>query len=116
MKEKQREAMIEEVLDAFDFDKVHKVMTMLDWYYAIPDQGEFVEMVPTHYMLIKTANKLLREVSQYEDKQRHEIATGGFRAVFDEDEDLELRFEIETSVSFTKDYDEEGNYIYNHGD
>lgn len=112
MKEKKREAMIEEVLDAFDFDKVHKVMTMLDWHYATPDQGEFVEMVPTHYMLIKTANKLLREVSQYEDKQRHEIVTGGFRAVFDEDEDLELRFEIETSVSFTEHYDEEGNYIY----
>ena len=109
MKQNQREAMIAEVMEGFDFEQVHKVMTVLDWKWAI-DNG--VEMVPTHYRIMKRAEKLLNEVSQYEDKLRHEIATGGFRAVFDENEDLELRFEIETSVSYNGDYDEDGNCIY----
>ena len=100
--------MIAEVVESFDFEKIHRVMTVLDWKWAM-DNG--VAMVPTHYRIIKQAEKLLKEVSQYEDKQRHEIATCGFRAVFDENEDLELRFEIETSVSFNDDYDEYGNCI-----
>ena len=86
MKQNQREAMIAEVMEGFDFEQVHRVMTVLDWKWAI-DNG--VEMVPTHYRIMKQAEKLLNDVSQYEDKLRHEIATGGFRAVFDENERLD---------------------------
>lgn len=109
MKQNQREAMIAEVMEGFDFEQVHRVMTVLDWKWNI---GHDEMVVPSIYRLMKKAERMLREVSKYEDKQRHEIATAGFRAVFDENEDLELRFEIETSSSYSADYDEDGNSIY----
>ena len=109
MKENQRNAMIAEIMEDFDFKKVHKVMTFLDWKWAI---GKGERTVPSVYRLIKQAEQLLTEVTKYDDGGHHEVATGGLRVVFDEDGDLELRFEITTSESLNDDYDEEGNSIY----
>ena len=109
MKENQRNAMIAEVMEDFDFENVHKVMTFLDWKWAI---GEGERTVPSVYRLMKQAEQLLTDVTKYEDNEHHEMATGGLRAIFDEDGDLELRFEITRTASFNDDYDEEGNSIY----
>ena len=109
MKENQREAMIDEIMEHFDFEKVHKVMSFLDWEWDIGD-GE--QTVPSTYRLMKQAKQMLKYITQYDDKEYHEMATGGFRAVLNEEGDLELRFEITKSASFNDDYDEEGNSIY----
>lgn len=110
MKQKQREAMIAEVMENFDFEKVHKVMEYLDWKWSI---GHDENVVPSVYRLMKQAEKMLDDVSRNDDGMRIELSTGGLRAVFDENEDLELRFEIELNTSCSEDYDEEGCNIYN---
>lgn len=101
--------MIAEVMDDFDFEKVHKVMLYFDWKWKI-EHDEFT--VPSIFRMMKTAERLLTDVSAHNDKERHEIATGGFRAIFDENENLELRFELVTSESLSGDYGDDGNCIY----
>ena len=109
MTDKKREVMIAEVMEGFDFENVHKVMQYMEWTWAIEHDEK---AVPSVYRIMKQSERLLTEVSQYTDGERHEIATGGLRAILDENQDLELRFEIETSTSFCADYDEEGVCIY----
>ncbi len=109
MKDNQRQAMIAEVMENFDFETVHRVMTQLDWQWAI-EHGE--KAVPSVYRLMKQAEQLLTDVAKYDDRQHHEFATGGLRAIFSEDEDLELRFEIESSTSYSEDYGDDGEYLY----
>ena len=110
MKQEQREAMICEVMEDFDFERVHGVMESLDWKWSI-EHDEYV--VPSVYRLMKKAESMLDDVSRYDDGMRHELSTGGLRAVLDDSGDLELRFEIELSTSYSEDYDEDGNNIYN---
>lgn len=90
--------MIEDVLEDFDFDKVRKVMEFLDWGWA---GAEKEVKVPSLYRLVKHADILLHEVTK---EDINEVSAGGFRAVKDEDGNLELRFEIEKVKTFTDDY------------
>ena len=87
---------IMDCLDEFDFDRVHKVMTFLDWKYS--DSTE----VPSVEYLRKNARKYLMAVAKEALKTKSEniCATGGFRyeAKLYEDDYLWLRmaFEIES--------------------
>ena len=87
---------IMDCLDEFDFDRVHKVMTVLDWKYS--DDKE----VPSVEYLRKNARKYLMEVAKeaLESKSEYITGTGGFRyeAKLYEDGYLWLRmaFEIES--------------------
>jgi hypothetical protein len=72
--------MIDDIFDAFDFDKVQRTMDFLRWKWA----GEYV----TIDMLKETAKRLLREAADarlgdYKDthwEQSVICATGGFQA------------------------------------
>lgn len=65
-------ALVEQVLQKFDFERVHKAMKALKWTYWYTN-GE----TPTTYDLIKTGRKLLYDVL---DRKSDSIATGGFEA------------------------------------
>jgi len=66
---------IMDCLDEFDFDRVHKVMTVLDWKYS--DSTE----VPSVEYLRKNARKYLIEVAKEALQRDCEFVcgTGGFR-------------------------------------
>ena len=84
---------IMDCLDEFDFDRVHKVMTFLDWKYS--DSTE----VPSVEYLRKNARKYLMAVAKeaLETKSENICATGGFRyeAKLYEDGYLWLRMAFE---------------------
>lgn len=82
--------MIDEILDEFDFERVHKVMVALDWQWyntaGVPSIGD----------LRRAARSLLQQV--VDGKNLRYTATGGFVAYM-EDGVLGLRFEV---ASFEK--------------
>ena len=101
-KEQLIDQMISDVLDEFDFNKVHHVMEYLDWKWAVNDGEE----VPNHYKLIKQAESLLRDVAKhYGDKKFHVVETGGFRATLDND-CLGLDFILTQSTAYVEDLKE----------
>lgn len=77
--------MIDEILDEFNFEKVHKVMVSLDWKWNSTDG------VPAIADLRRTARSLLKQV--VESKGIHSVGTGGFTA-FMHNGILGLRFEV----------------------
>ena len=82
--------MIDEILDEFDFEKVHRVMQALNWkWHGSPD-------VPSIADLRRTARSLLKQVVEVPNLSR--TATGGFVAYM-ECGVLGLRFEV---ASFEK--------------
>ena len=110
MTEKKRQAMIAEVMEYFDFEQVHDVIVKLNWVW-VSNKKKDCE-VPSVYRMMKASECMLNDVSQYDDDERHEQATGGLRAVKDEEGNLELRFELETSVSYDEDFNDEGECKY----
>lgn len=62
---------IEDILDEFNFEKVHKAMEALDWTWY--DSG-----VPRIAELRKTARRLLRDVAEVDGDIT--MGTGGFQA------------------------------------
>lgn len=78
--------MIDEILDEFDFEKVHRVMVALDWQWYI--QGEKTN--PSIADLRRTARSLLQHVV---NNKNIAAASGGFTA-FMHYGVLGLRFEV----------------------
>jgi hypothetical protein len=66
---------LKEVMDNFDFKKVHKVMQILNWTWG--SYGK--EKVPSITELKKTAKKLLK---QAEKNSYGNVGTGGFHAYY----------------------------------
>lgn len=86
-----RESLIEELIEHFNFERVHIAMTTLDWRWASPNGG-LTRSVPTITRLKDTARILLR--TSINDKV---ISSGGFEAKYHpaidgEPEFFELRF------------------------
>ena len=68
-----------DVLDAIEFQKIHKVMHYLDWWWATEDGS----CVPDIRTLRKTARSLLTEACKQalnNEGGEYMTATGGFRA------------------------------------
>jgi len=82
------EKMVEDVLGNFDFERVHKVMTCLDWKWR--------EGIPNYYQLIKTAKDLLERVLKKDIKY---IGTGGFTATKEVFDDGDIRLGLYFSVA-----------------
>ncbi len=72
---------VEEVLDSFDFDRVHEVMGSLSWTWA--NLGR----VPTRAELVTEARRLLEEL----DGRPGVHGSGGLRASYKEDGTLSLK-------------------------
>ncbi len=73
---------VEEVLESFDFDRVHHVMETLSWTWA--NLGR----VPTREELGTEARRLLSEL----DGRPGVHGSGGLRASYKEDGTLSLKF------------------------
>jgi hypothetical protein len=69
------EEQIEEIMDEFDFEQVHKVMKFLDWRWLEDVNSE--GGVPSISDLRKSSRKLLKEASGMKNVK---ISTGGFLA------------------------------------
>ena len=68
---------IQDILGHFDFERVHKIMAMLEWKWA---RGGHYD-VPTIDELKAQAKELLIEAAT----ERTCVSTGGFRAVYEAD-------------------------------
>lgn len=77
--------MIDEILDEFDFEKVHRVMVALDW------QWYGMDMSPSIGDLRRQARSLLKQV--VDGKDLRQVSSGGLTAYM-ENGVLGLRFEI----------------------
>jgi hypothetical protein len=88
--------LIDKIMDWFDFEQVHKVMTALDWKWG----GD--RAVPTIPKLRKQARELMKMAliglsNNFEEKS-YSAATGGFEATAFQDKDnsriLDLKFVV----------------------
>jgi len=75
--------LIDEVMDCFEFERVHKTMVALDWKWSI------VDGVPQLHEIKKAARKHLRNALE-----EGMSWSGGFRATY-KDDVLELLFVVE---------------------
>lgn len=84
---------IAQVLGEFDFQKVRRVMELLDWRWADAENG-----IPEIHEMVAVATRLLVDLKDFET---HENSTGGFTAFWFNDGDAEkvpaLRFVVETT-------------------
>lgn len=82
---------LDELLEGFDFEKVHKIMDLLDWRWAgvigTPEKEDMIPVVKSLYDSIEGA--VLRD-------ERSSAATGGFMLTFDPDDEIKLVFEAVT--------------------
>ena len=95
MTPKQQDAL-DNIMDSFDFDQVHKVMVFLNWKWANRNGG--LE-VPEKYELRSEARRLLKMAIE----EKTIVSTGGFIAEYREGEEggwMDLKFVI-------SDWDEE---------
>lgn len=91
---KTKTELIAEIIENFDWDKVHKTMEFLNWKWW-DTEGES----PSREKLITHAFKLLDQVYDLilEYKETCHVATGGFRATayYDESDSIGLRLVFE---------------------
>lgn len=80
---KTKQELINEVLDNFDFEKVHKVMTFLEWKWF--SYSESTMEVPSIVKLVRTAQQYLEMAYAGLEKIEHNehsymVGSGGFEA------------------------------------
>ena len=80
---KTKQELINEVLDNFDFEKVHKVMTFLEWKWF--SYSESTIEVPSIAKLVRTAQQYLEMAYAGLEKIEHNehsymVGSGGFEA------------------------------------
>lgn len=90
-KAKYYEDKLQELIDGFDFERVHSVMKTLNWTWTnigVPSQDSMIAMVHSLYNSIK--DKILKYEYCY-------CSSGGFKLIFNpnEDNELSLVFELE---------------------
>ena len=82
---------LDELLEEFDFEKVHKIMDLLDWRWAgvlgTPEKEDMIPVVRSLFDSIKGA--IIR-------KERSFAATGGFKLTYNPDDEITLTFEAVT--------------------
>ena len=99
MTKEEKDKLVEEVLNEFDFAKVYRVMRTLDWEWTIFGKHR---AIPEKYGLMTMAMDMLYQVLGHEDENW--IRCGGFRASWD-GENLGLEF-ILTSYETNTNYHE----------
>lgn len=91
------EQLIQHVIRVFDFEKVHKAMTALNWQWASSDGLQ----VPSIDTIKGRAEYLLHKVIKMSNDSS--IGTGGLEAYKHED-GLSLRFVLTNSESYFQDF------------
>ena len=85
---------IDEVMDWFDFDKVHSVMTILKWYWGGEDG---VPQIPEIQILRKHVRDYMKQTYYdllNENKDFYAMASGGFVVECIKDEDGFIQFNV----------------------
>ena len=97
----KKEKQIEEIIEWFDWEDVHKAMVALDWKWGIEAE------VPSIGRLVNKARDMLDRVWESREKagsREYILSTGGFKAECVEFEDgsvrLGLAFELSTWDTF----------------
>ena len=92
------DAKIKSILNNFDFNKVKKIMDVLNWKWASSKNG-----FPDMDEIRKLATRLLIDACV----EKQNISTGGFRAVYDDNGDgdpyVGLEFIVEECEGFAED-------------
>ena len=92
------DAKIKSILNHFDFNKVKKIMGVLNWKWASSKNG-----VPDIDEIKGLATRLLIDACV----EKQNISTGGFRAVYDDNGDgdpyVGLEFIVEECEGFAED-------------
>lgn len=102
-----RQEYIDDIMDNFNFARVEKVMSALDWKWM--NEGSF--LVPHESELRVEARKKLGKVYDYAVGQgrKHVISTGGFTYLFDPQESyMSLKFYVEQWDSYEESYEDKG--------
>ena len=89
---KQKEQLIDDVLDCLDFEKIYQTMLYLDW--------KWIGVLPSKRQIIKMAEKLLYTLLNEESTN---ISCGGFFADFD-GRQLRIAFSVAESDIILSDY------------
>ena len=92
-----RQKAIDEIIEYFDWGKVHKTMEFLNWTWATTDNE-----VPTIGQLFNNAVRLLQDAydGALKEKQDYIVSTGGFRAKALVNEEKEI-FELQLAFELT---------------
>ena len=92
------DAKIKSILNNFDFNKVKKIMDVLNWKWASSKNG-----FPDMDEIRKLATRLLIDACV----EKQNISTGGFKAVYDDNGDgdpyVGLEFIVEECEGFAED-------------
>lgn len=94
-KQEAIQQQIDEIMDTFDFGKVHKMMKAINWRWSS------CEAVPEEYEIRKRARELLREAAK-----SGFVSTGGLTATKTEDEEDGVpwvRMELDFGVTSAPD-------------
>lgn len=91
-KAKYYEDKLQELIDGFDFERVHSVMQDINWTWTnigVPNESAMIAMVHSLYNSIR--DRVLKHEYCY-------CTSGGFKLTFNpnEDNELNLVFELET--------------------
>ena len=89
---KQKEQLIDDVLDCLDFEKIYQTMLYLDWKWR--------GVIPSKRQIMKVAEELLYTLLNEESTN---IYYGGFLAVFD-GQQLRIAFSVAESDILLSDY------------
>jgi hypothetical protein len=80
------EKRIQDIMDEFDFDKVHRVMEMLEWKWA--SAVESGDDIPTKPELRRFARNFLKECAE----RKESASTGGFSVDYREGVEYETKW------------------------
>ena len=87
--------MVDDILNEFDFDKVHDTMVALDWKWAStqPSVPSIRDLKDTaRHLLISVYNLRKNEYQETQPEVPVQVATGGFRAIALSNDDGEIDF------------------------
>lgn len=100
-KEELIDAMVTSVMENFDFAKVHRTLVNENWKWV---SAKDVMEVPSHYKLMKEAERILRECAEhYEDRDFYSVGTGGFIAAIDNGT-LTLEFVLTSYTTYAAEF------------
>lgn len=103
----QQERLIQQTLRYFDWEKVEKVMDLLDWKWLIPNRIGLHR--PTRFQMQQTCYRHLCNSIQFGS-----ASSGGFKATYFLEDDYE-RFDLDFIVT-SQDVDTDGLTDYEKGD
>lgn len=80
----------EYIVNNFDFEKVKKVMHALEWKWVAEETGHTI--IPDISRMMRTARRLLNSaISQLDSHKEYTVASGGFYATANKNEDDESK-------------------------